>query len=100
MSGRITGRSRGRRKEMVGTVVSDAMTKTRVVQVERRYRHGLYGKEIFDRAKFHAHDEKEVSRQGDRVRLVETRPVSRLKRWRVAEVLSRGGRTPAEEGKA
>jgi len=90
--------ARGRRKELVGTVVSDAMSKTRVVQVERRYRHPVFGKEIRDRAKFHAHDEAETSRAGDRVRIVETRPLSRLKRWRVAEVLARG--SAAEEARS
>lgn len=90
-----TNPARGRRKELVGTVVSDAMTKTRVVQVERRHRHPVFGKEIRTRAKFHAHDEAETSRAGDRVRIVETRPLSRLKRWRVVEILSRG---PAAEG--
>ncbi len=81
--------ARGRRKELVGTVVSDAMSKTRVVRVERRYRHPVYGKEIRTHGKFHAHDEAETSHAGDRVRIVETRPLSRLKRWRVVEILSR-----------
>ena len=79
---------RGRRKELIGTVVGDAMTKTRVVRVERRNRHPVFGKVIRTSARFHAHDEAETSHKGDRVRIVETRPLSRLKRWRVVEILS------------
>lgn len=90
--------ARGQRKEMVGTVVSDAMRKTRVIRVERRYRHPVYGKEVRAFAKFYAHDEAETSRAGDRVRIVETRPLSRLKRWRVVEVLGRA--TASGEGTA
>lgn len=86
---------RGRRKELVGAVVSDAMAKTRVVRVERRYRHPIFEKELRTYSKFHAHDEAETSRVGDRVRIVETRPLSRLKRWRVVEILARGNATEA-----
>ncbi len=100
MSGGTEVRTRGRRKEMVGTVVSDTMAKTRVVQVEHRYRHPLYGKEMRARSKFHAHDETEASRKGDRVRIVETRPMSRWKRWRIIEVMGRAKSTPAEETQA
>lgn len=93
-------KSRGRRKEHVGTVISDAMTKTRVVRVERRYRHPVLGKEIRAATKFHAHDEAETSHKGDRVRIVETRPMSRLKRWRVIEILGRPAAVPAAEAQA
>lgn len=80
---------RGVRKSRVGVVVSDAMNKTRVVQVERRVRHALYGKEIKKSKKFYAHDEKNESRLGDRVRIVESRPLSKLKRWRVTEIVEK-----------
>ncbi|MBM4153945.1 MAG: 30S ribosomal protein S17 [Lentisphaerae bacterium] len=81
---------RGHRKERIGEVVSDAMDKTVVVRVERRIRHALYGKEMRTYSKFHAHDEKNEARKGDRVRIVETRPLSRLKRWRLLEIVGRG----------
>jgi small subunit ribosomal protein S17 len=89
---------RGSRKEKVGVVVSAAMQKTIVVRVERKYRHPLYGKELRESKKYYAHDERNVAREGDRVRIVETRPLSRLKRWRLAEVLvQRTGSTGSEQ---
>lgn len=81
---------RGVRKKRKGMVVSDAMDKTIVVRVERRFRHPVYGKEIRQSGKFYAHDEKNEARKGDVVRIMETRPLSRLKRWRLVEVLKRG----------
>lgn len=81
--------ARGRRKVRVGEVVGDRMDKTIVVRVERRFRHPLYQKEVRAYAKFYAHDEKNEARVGDRVRIAETRPISRLKRWRLLEVVSR-----------
>jgi small subunit ribosomal protein S17 len=81
--------SRGRRKTRVGTVVSDKMNKTVVVRVERRYAHPLYGKQVTRSKKYHAHDENNEYQVGDVVRIVETRPLSKLKRWRVAEVIER-----------
>ena len=95
-----TAAARGHRKERVGEVVSDKMQKTIVVSVERRIRHPLYGKEMRQYSKFYAHDEKGEAKSGDRVRIVETRPMSRLKRWRLVEVLSRGGVAPAAGGEA
>jgi len=80
---------RGRRKTRVGTVVSDKMNKTVVVAVERRYAHPLYGKQVTRTKKYHAHDENDEYNVGDVVRIVETRPLSKLKRWRVVEVLER-----------
>ncbi len=80
---------RARRKARQGTVVSDRMDKTVVVAVERRTAHPLYGKMIKRTKKYHAHDEQNDVRVGDIVRIVETRPLSRTKRWRVAEVLER-----------
>lgn len=80
---------RGRRKTRVGTVVSDKMQKTVVVSVERRYAHPLYGKQVTRSKKYHAHDETNDSHVGDKVRITETRPLSKLKRWRVSEIVER-----------
>ena len=82
--------SRGVRKERVGEVVSRAGNKTVTVRIVRRYPHPLYGKVIRSAAKFHAHDEENAAKVGDTVRIVESRPMSRLKRWRVVEVLASG----------
>ena len=84
-----TNGERGRRKTRVGTVVSDKMNKTVVVSVERRYAHPLYGKQVTRTKKYHAHDENNESHMGDVVRITETRPLSKLKRWRVSEVVER-----------
>lgn len=78
------------RKERIGSVVSDKMQKTIVVLVERTKRHRLYHKTLRRTKRYKAHDERNECRVGDRVRIVETRPLSREKRWRVVEVLSRG----------
>lgn len=88
-NGQMTENERGRRKSRIGTVVSDKMDKTVVVNVERRYAHPLYGKQVTRSKKYHAHDENNEYRQGDIVRIVETRPLSRLKRWRVVEAIER-----------
>ncbi len=80
---------RGMRKTMVGTVVSDRMDKTVVVVVERLVRHPLYEKYIRKQKRYKAHDEKNDCHTGDRVLLVETRPLSREKCWRVREILER-----------
>ncbi len=76
-------------KVRVGTVVSDKMNKTVVVAVERRSAHPVYGKRITQTTKFHAHDEENEAREGDTVRIMETRPLSKLKRWRVVEIIER-----------
>ena len=81
--------TRARRKTRVGTVVSDKMNKTVVVVVERRYAHPLYGKQVTQTKKYHAHDENNEYRVGDTVRIMETRPLSKLKRWRVVEAVER-----------
>lgn len=78
-----------RRKSQVGTVVSDRMQKTVVVAVERMKRHRLYQKTIRRSKRYLAHDDRLEARVGDLVRIVETRPLSRHKRWRVAEILQR-----------
>ncbi len=75
------------RKERVGFVVSDKMDKTIVVRVDRRVRHPRYEKVLTRSARFYAHDEKNQAKIGDRVRIAETRPLSRLKRWRLVEVV-------------
>ncbi|HOW98831.1 MAG TPA: 30S ribosomal protein S17 [Kiritimatiellia bacterium] len=78
------------RKEREGVVISEAMDKTIVVRVERRYHHPVYGKVIRQHAKFYAHDEKNEAHKGDVVRIQEIRPISKLKRWRLLEIVRRG----------
>ena len=80
---------RASRKTRVGTVVSDKMDKTVVVKVERRFPHPLYGKQVTRTKKYHAHDENNEFHVGDVVRITETRPLSKLKRWRVSELVER-----------
>ncbi len=80
---------RGRRKVRVGYVVSDKMAKTIVVELEDRVKHPLYGKIIRTTTKVKAHDENETAGIGDRVQLMETRPLSATKRWRLVEVLEK-----------
>ncbi len=80
---------RGERKLRTGVVVSDAMDKTVVVKVERRTRHPMYGKSVRRTAKLQAHDEANEAKVGDLVRLMETRPLSATKRWRLVEILER-----------
>lgn len=77
------------RKRLVGTVTSDKMDKTVVVTVERFYRHPRYEKVVRAAKKYMAHDEENACRVGDKVQIVETRPLSRRKRWTVEEVLER-----------
>ncbi len=79
-----------RRKVRQGQVVSDRMDKTVVVAVETPKRHPLYKKAIKRAVKYKAHDEKNMCRVGDVVRIVESRPLSKQKRWRVAEIVSKG----------
>lgn len=80
---------RNLRKVKVGTVVSDAMDKTVVVAVERRVAHPLYGRIVKRTTRFMAHDEKNECKVGDRVRIMETRPLSKQKRWRVVNIIER-----------
>ena len=77
------------RKKRIGQVVRDKMDKTVVVAIEWRQRHPLYRKSIKRISKFHAHDEQNDANVGDKVLLMETRPISRMKRWTVAEILER-----------
>jgi len=85
---KMEGRT-SRRKVRQGTVVSDKMDKTIVVQVETRMPHPLYGKIVSRRKKYVAHDEENQCRVGDVVRIMETRPLSRTKRWRLLEIVER-----------
>ena len=82
--------NRGNRKERVGEVISARMTKTIVVRVQRRFPHPQFRKVVTAYTKFYAHDEKSEAKPGDRVRIQETRPLSKLKRWRLVEVVERG----------
>ena len=80
---------RGNRKSRIGVVVSNKMTKTVVVKVERRVADRKYGKIVVKAEKYKAHDETQQCQIGDKVRMVETRPMSKDKRWRVAEVIQK-----------
>ncbi|MBN1276793.1 MAG: 30S ribosomal protein S17 [Deltaproteobacteria bacterium] len=81
---------RGLRKKMTGTVVSNKMQKTAVVLVERLTKHGTYGKFFKRHAKYMVHDPQGVCQVGDKVRIIESRPISREKRWQMVEVLTKG----------
>jgi small subunit ribosomal protein S17 len=80
---------RTRRKTFIGKVVSNKMDKTISVTVERRLRHPLYGKLVKKTSKFMAHDEENACKIGDKVKIMETRPISRHKRWRLVEVVEK-----------
>jgi small subunit ribosomal protein S17 len=80
----------GKRKQRVGEVVSNKMTKTIVVRVERRFPHPQFKKIVTSYKKFYAHDEKSEAKPGDTVRIEESRPLSKLKRWTLVEVVERG----------
>ena len=84
-----TAQSRGSRKIRVGTVVSDKMQKTVVVALERRVKHPVYGKMMTRTKHVKAHDEENSAKTGDTVRIAETRPLSKDKRWRVIEIIER-----------
>ncbi|OBH20025.1 30S ribosomal protein S17 [Mycolicibacter terrae] len=84
-----TEKPRGRRKTQIGYVVSDKMEKTIVVELEDRVKHPLYGKIIRTTKKVKAHDENNTAGIGDRVSLMETRPLSATKRWRLVEILEK-----------
>lgn len=80
---------RSKRKARVGVVVSDKMDKTITVRVDRVWRHPVYGKLMRSATKFKAHDEKNTAKTGDTVRIEETRPLSKTKRWRLVEVVTK-----------
>jgi small subunit ribosomal protein S17 len=85
-------------KEQVGVVVSDKMQKTVVVAVENRSAHSKYGKIVVQTKRYQAHDEENKCKVGDRVRIQETRPLSRVKRWIVTDILSNPSQSPQEAG--
>jgi len=85
-----TALPRTNRKERVGEVIANKMSKTIIVRVERRFPHPKFKKVITGYKKFYAHDEKSDAKVGDRVRIEETRPLSKTKRWRLVEVVERG----------
>ena len=80
---------RNLRKTRIGVVTSDKMNKTITVAIERKVKHPIYGKFVKKTTKFHAHDEKNECTIGDLVRIMETRPLSKTKRWRMVEVLEK-----------
>jgi small subunit ribosomal protein S17 len=88
--------STAHKNEKVGEVVSTKMTKTIVVEVSRRVPHPLYKRIIGKRKKFYAHDEEGTAKVGDVVRIIECRPLSKLKRWRLAEVIRRAAQVGAQ----
>jgi small subunit ribosomal protein S17 len=85
-------KKRGMKRQVVGTVISGKMDKTIVVQVERLVKRRLYQKYIKRRSKFAAHDEDNACRIGDKVMITESRPLSKLKRWRVSEIVEKAVR--------
>jgi small subunit ribosomal protein S17 len=86
--------ARGHRKERLGKVISAKMAKTIVVEVQRRFPHAQYKKVVTAYAKFYAHDEKREAKVGDLVLIRETRPLSKLKRWRLTQVVERSPEAP------
>ena len=94
-----TEKKQGVRKTVVGNVVSTKMQKTIVVEVERRKAHPLYRRVVRMTKKFYAHDEENTARVGDVVRLEETRPLSKLKRWKLQEVIRRSALAGDTTGK-
>jgi small subunit ribosomal protein S17 len=84
-----SAKARGTRKTRLGVVVSDKMQKTVVVAIERRYPHPVYNKMVTRTKRVKAHDEANAAKSGDTVRIVETRPLSKDKRWRVVEIVQR-----------
>jgi small subunit ribosomal protein S17 len=90
-----TATERGKRKERLGRVIAANMAKTIVVRVQRRFPHARYKKVVTAYAKFYAHDEKSQAKVGDLVLIQETRPLSKLKRWRLIEVVEHAAEAPA-----
>lgn len=96
VGGEKGAKSRGRTKVREGMVVSNKMTKTVVVAVERRVKHPTYGKVVRRTKRLYAHDEKAECGIGDRVEVVETRPLSKLKRWKIVRIVERAELSPGE----
>ncbi len=84
-----TTQTRNLRKTRIGVVTSNKMTKTITIAVERKVKHPIYGKFVKKTTKFHAHDEKNEASIGDIVRIMETRPLSKTKRWRLVEIVEK-----------
>ena len=84
-----TEKKRGQRKREVGTVISDKMDKTIVVNIEKRVPHALYGKIVRRITRVYAHDEKNETKEGDLIEIMETRPLSKLKRWRLVKIIKK-----------
>ncbi len=80
---------RGSRKTRVGTVVSSKMDKTAIVAVERKVAHPVYGKQVMRTKKYYAQDDENAAREGDVVKIMETRPLSKTKRWRIVEIVEK-----------
>jgi small subunit ribosomal protein S17 len=93
-SAQVTQHVQGRRKEVVGEVLSSRMHKTIVVQVTRKKAHPFYGRVIARHKKFYAHDEKNEAHAGDVVRIEETRPLSKLKRWKLKDIVRKAALLP------
>jgi small subunit ribosomal protein S17 len=89
MAENTTTATRNLRKTRIGVVTSNKMTKTITVAVERKVKHPIYGKFVKKTTKFHAHDEKNEASIGDVVRIMETRPMSKTKRWRLVEIVEK-----------
>jgi small subunit ribosomal protein S17 len=89
-----TPKAQGRRKEVVGEVVSSRMSKTIVVKVTRKKAHPFYGRVIARNKKFYAHDETNQAHVGDVVRIEETRPLSKLKRWKLKDIVRKAALVP------
>ena len=90
----VETKAAGRRKELIGNVVSNRMNKTIVVQVIRKTSHPLYTRVVSKAKKFYAHDEKNEAHVGDVVKLEETRPLSKLKRWKLKEIVRKTALVP------
>ena len=88
--------TQGNKNEKVGEVVSTKMQKTIVVEVQRRVPHPLYKRIVTKRKKFYVHDEKGEAKTGDTVRIIECRPLSRLKRWRLGDIVRRAAQVDAQ----
>jgi small subunit ribosomal protein S17 len=85
------------KKRMIGVVTNDKCNKTRRVEVERLYRHPKYGKTVRSRTICHVHDEENSAREGDTVEIVESRPLSKLKRWQLLRIVKSSSTPPAVE---
>ncbi len=97
MSNTVPVERKNLRKEKTGIVLSSKMQKTIVVQIKKKVRHPLYGKVLQQATKFKVHDEKNEARAGDRVRIQETRPLSKEKCWRLLEILERAPQSQSEK---